>query len=69
MLRPLPDLTDTGKLALLGREYTLMNAKRDALHQLRDAVTVLNGANESLHEQARKNAREAIDRLEQLASL
>jgi hypothetical protein len=66
MLRPLPDLNDADKLAKLGREYALMNAKRDALHQLRDAVTTLQSPHDALHAEAIKSAREAIERLEVL---
>jgi hypothetical protein len=66
MLRPLPDLNDAETLAKLGREYTLMNARRDALHQLRDAVSTLQSPHDSMHAEALANAREAIERLEQL---
>ena len=69
MLRPLPDLNNHELLAKLGREYTLMNARRDALHQMRDALTALQSPNDVMHAQALKDAREAVERLEQLQNV
>jgi len=66
MLRPLLDITNPELMAKLGREYTLMNAKRDALHQLASSLTRLQSPNDALHAEALKDAREAIDRLDQL---
>lgn len=66
MLRPLPDLNNPELLAKLGREYALREARRDALAQLRDAVTGLNSPHEGAQDMALKQAREAIERLEQI---
>lgn len=62
MLRPLLDLTDPALMAKLGREYTLKEAWRDAVSQLRDSVTALN----SDHPDALDSACEAVERLKQI---
>lgn len=43
MLKPLPDFDDESKMVQLGRLYSLQNAWRDAMAELRDCVTMLNG--------------------------
>lgn len=69
MLRPLLDTTDPELMARLGKEYTLMNARRDALSQLAQSVTRLQSPNDALHAEAIKDAREAIERLDQLQAI
>jgi phosphate uptake regulator len=63
-LRPLPDLENIETAALLGKLYALREARRDALSQLRDAVTALNSSDESTQREGLSLAREAVDRLE-----
>lgn len=66
MLRPLPDLDNAASLAKLGREYALREAWRDAIAQLRDAVTGLNSPHEDAQDRSLRDAREAVERLEQI---
>lgn len=66
MLRPLPDLTNSETLAKLGREYALREAWRDALAQLRDAVTGLNSPHEDAQDRSLRDARAAVERLEEI---
>jgi len=68
MLRPLPNLQDTAGMATLGRLSALRNARLDAIHSLRDAVTQLQGANVP-EEDAIRVARAALDRIEEVAKL
>jgi len=68
MLRPLPDLKNAETLAKLGREYVLREARRDAISQLRDAVTGLQSPHGDAQDMALKQAREAVERLEQIAA-
>jgi len=68
MLRPLPDLNNAETLAKLGREYALREARRDAISQLRDAVTGLQSPHSDAQGMALKQAREAVERLEQIAA-
>lgn len=69
MLRPLPDLNNPEVLAKLGREYTLRESWRDALSQLRDAHTEIQSVNVHAQGIGLKRAREAIERLEEIAAL
>lgn len=68
MLRPLPDLNDDQKLATLGRLTAIRSAWFDALHQLRDSHTRLNGSHPDVAVEIAA-AREALDRLETLDKL
>ena len=43
MLKPLPDFDNEATMVKLGRLYSLQNAWRDAMAELRDCVTMLNG--------------------------
>jgi phosphate uptake regulator len=63
-LRPLPDFENIETAARLGKLYALREARRDALSQLRDAVTALNSSDESTQREGLSLAREAVDRLE-----
>jgi hypothetical protein len=65
-LRPFRPMTDA-ELLELGRSYHLLNHRRDALFQLRDAVTTLNGANPALYAEAMQAAQAALDRLKAIA--
>jgi hypothetical protein len=69
MLKPLPETSNTDKMAKLGRLYSLREARRDAATQLQRAcMTLLNqpdleiGPRETLVQEAR----EALDRLQAL---
>ncbi len=64
-LRPLPDLTNSEVMAKLGRASALRNARRDALHEMRDAVVRLqNGV--SFDSVEIQTIRECLDRLTQI---
>ena len=67
-LRPIPDVNDAALMAKLGRAHTLRNARLDALHHLRDAVTVIN-ASDTREAEGIDMARQALDRLEQLSAI
>lgn len=69
MLRPLPDLNNTEVLAKLGKQYTLRESWRDAVSQLRDSVTAIQSPNTQSIEIGLRDAREAIERLEQIAAI
>ena len=69
MLRPLPDLNNTEVLAKLGKQYTLREPWRDALSQLRDALTEIQSVNTHAQEIGLKRAREAVERLEEIAAI
>ena len=70
MLRPLPDKSNAEALAKLGWLTALRNARLDALHELRDAVTRMQSNNahsaNSIDIQA---ARAALDRIEEINAL
>lgn len=65
-IRPLPDFDNTEAVAKLGRQYALREAWRDALSQLRDAVTMLNSTGEPQQIDGLQMARESVDRLEEI---
>jgi hypothetical protein len=67
MLKPLPNLSDDAAMAKLGRLSALRNARLDAVHQLRDAVTLINANPDSV--QAIQDAEDAIGRLRELINL
>lgn len=67
MLKPLPNLSDDATMAKLGRLSALRNARLDAVHQLRDAVTLINANPDSV--QAIQDAEDAIGRLRELINL
>lgn len=67
MLKPLPNLDDDAAMARLGRLSALRNARLDAVHQLRDAVTLINANPDSV--QAIQDAEDAIGRLRELINL
>lgn len=69
MLRPLPDLNNTEVLAKLGKQYTLRESWRDAVSQLRDSVTAIQSPNTQSIEIGLRDAREAVERLEQIAAI
>lgn len=67
-LRPLPDLDDATAMAKLGRLSALRNARLDAAHALRDAVTrIQSGQADDLAEV--RMARAALDRLEEIVGI
>ena len=69
MLRPLPDLNNAEVLAKLGKQYTLRESWRDAVKQLVDSTTAIQSINEHSKEIGLKQAREAIERLEEIAAI
>lgn len=69
MLRPLPDLNNTEVLAKLGKQYTLRESWRDAVSQLRDSVTAIQSPNIQSIEIGLRDARQAVERLEEIAAI
>lgn len=69
MLRPLPDLNNTEVLAKLGKQYTLRESWRDAVSQLRDSVTAIQSPNIQSIEIGLREARQAVERLEEIAAI
>jgi hypothetical protein len=67
MLKPLPKLDDDAAMAKLGRLSALRNARLDAVHQLRDAVTGINADPDNID--AIHRAEEAIGRLREIINL
>jgi hypothetical protein len=67
-IKPLPNLDNPEVLAKLGRAHTLRSARLDAIFQLRDAYTMLNNDHPEWG-RAIKDARQALDRLEQLSAI
>jgi hypothetical protein len=68
MLRPLPDLDNIVTMAKLGRLSALRSARLDALHELRDIVTRIQGGHSDAIEDV-KAARVVLDRIEELAGI
>jgi hypothetical protein len=68
MLRPLPDLDNPQAMAKLGRLSALRSARLDALHELRDIVTRIQGGQSDVIEDV-KAARVVLDRIEELAGI
>ena len=66
MLRPLPDKSNTAALAKLGWLAAIRSSRLDALHELRDCVTRLQA---NIYPEDIRDARAALDRLEQLNAL
>jgi hypothetical protein len=69
MLRPLPDFDDADRMAQAGRLFTLREHWRDAMSQLRDAVTEMQSTNEQTQAFGLARASEALDRLKALKEL
>jgi hypothetical protein len=69
MIRPLPDLTNSAYLLKLGREHALRDARFDALKMLRDAVTKINSGEPEREVEGLAEARQSLDRLEELARI
>jgi phosphate uptake regulator len=56
-------------MAKLGVLYSLREARRDALSQLRDAVSALQAQNDEIAADGLRQAREAVDRLEAISQI
>lgn len=67
MLKPLPDFDNEETMLKLGRLYALQNAWKDALAELRDCVTMLNGREEHQAE-ALQRLDAVTERLKTIAS-
>lgn len=66
MLRPLPDLDNPESMAKLGKMYALREAWRDAVSQLRDSVSMIQSTHSDAQAEGLKQAREAVNRLDQI---
>jgi hypothetical protein len=54
-MKPLPDLNDATAMAARGRRSVLMQARKEALEEIRDRVTAVNSDDVgAMHENARK---------------
>jgi uncharacterized damage-inducible protein DinB len=69
MLRPLPDFDDADRMAQVGRLFALREHWRDAMSQLRDALTEMQSTNEQTQAFGLERASEALDRLKALKEL
>jgi hypothetical protein len=66
MLKPLPDFDNEETMLKLGRLYALQNAWKDALAELRDCVTLING-NDQYRDEALQRLDAVIERLKTIA--
>jgi len=66
MLRPLPDFTNTETLARLGKQYALKEAWKDAVHQLRDSLNMVQSQNEQTQLEGIQAASEAVKRMQEI---
>jgi hypothetical protein len=66
MLKPLPDFDNEETMLKLGRLYALQNAWKDALAELRDCVTLING-NDQYRDEALQRLDAVVERLKTIA--